>query len=118
MVTDYNHAYEKPVFRAAEPMTVLALIGELQELVNRKPETAGWFVHILDMDDGDEAPEDKCLALYCIQDFGGLLRCTVCGREEPLGNIAGNLRNGWPRRHDLTMRWWTQRQLDAGEDRG
>ena len=57
-------------------------------------------------------------AAATIQDFGGLLRCTVCGREEPLGNIAGNLRNGWPRCHDLTMRWWTQRQLDAGEDRG
>ncbi len=58
-MTEPIHAYEKPVFRAADPMTVLTLIGELQALVNRKPETAGWFVHILDMDDGDEAPEEK-----------------------------------------------------------
>lgn len=51
--------YEKPVFRAAEPMTVLTLIGELQELVNRKPETAEWPVHLLDMDDGDDISEQK-----------------------------------------------------------
>jgi hypothetical protein len=48
-----------PIFKPAEPMTVLDLIGELQELVNRQPETVSWPVHILDMDDGDDVPEDK-----------------------------------------------------------
>lgn len=47
-----------------------------------------------------------------LQRFGGLLRCTVCGREEPLGNVGHKLGNGWPKCHGYTMRWLTQRELD------
>lgn len=51
-----------------------------------------------------------------LADFGGLLLCTVCGREQPLGDVAGNLREGWPKCCGYTMRWVTARQL-AEEDR-
>jgi hypothetical protein len=48
---------------------------------------------------------------------GGFLRCENCGRQEELGrtDIAVNLRQGWPKCCGYTMRWWTQRQIDAGE---
>ena len=50
--------------------------------------------------------------------FGGILRCADgCGREQPLGDIAGSLRSGWPKCCGYTMRWVTQRQLDE-EARG
>jgi len=48
-----------------------------------------------------------------VQGLGGLLRCTVCGRETPLGSVAHKLANGWPTCHGLTMTWLTQAQLDA-----
>jgi hypothetical protein len=44
--------------------------------------------------------------------FGGLLRCTTCKREQPLGDVAGNLRDGWPKCCGYTMTWMTQRLLD------
>jgi hypothetical protein len=53
-----------------------------------------------------------------LAEFGGLLRCTSCGLERPLGDPGRRLRDGWPKHCGYTMRWWTQRQLDAGEDRG
>jgi hypothetical protein len=49
------------------------------------------------------------------QGFGGFLRCEMCGRRRNLGNIARHYRHGWPRCCGYTMRWWTQRQIDAGE---
>jgi hypothetical protein len=47
--------------------------------------------------------------------FGGVLRCATCRREEkPLGRYMAI---GWPTCcHGHAMTWWTQRQLDAGED--
>lgn len=47
--------------------------------------------------------------------FGGFLRCEDCGHRRQLGNLAANYRDGWPRCCGYTMRWWTQRQVDAGE---
>lgn len=47
-----------------------------------------------------------------IAPFGGILRCNVCQTEAPLGDIARNLRNGWPECCGYTMTWITQRQLD------
>ena len=46
-----------------------------------------------------------------LKDIGGILRCTVCLREEPLGDVANNLRHGWPKCHGYTMRWVTAREL-------
>ena len=45
--------------------------------------------------------------------FGGVLRCNTCQREQPVGDITGNLRDGWPECHGYTMTWMTQRLLDA-----
>lgn len=51
--------------------------------------------------------------------IGGLLRCTVCLREEPLGDVgARTTGGGWPRCCGYTMRWLTQRELDAEAGRG
>jgi hypothetical protein len=48
--------------------------------------------------------------------FGGYLRCESCRRREPLGNPGRRvLGEGWPKCCGYTMRWWTQRQIDAGE---
>lgn len=47
--------------------------------------------------------------------FGGHLRCETCGTEQPLGDTTAHIRHGWPRCCGHTMRWWTQRQLDAGD---
>ena len=44
--------------------------------------------------------------------FGGILRCTVCKDERPLRDVAGKLRNGWPKCCGCTMTWMTQRLLD------
>lgn len=46
--------------------------------------------------------------------FGGVLRCTVCKYEEPVGGpdgIAASLSDGWPRCHGYTMTWVTDRLL-------
>lgn len=47
-----------------------------------------------------------------LQGFGGILRCRVCGAEQPLGDVGASLRHGWPKCCGYTMRWVTQRQLD------
>ncbi len=47
--------------------------------------------------------------------FGGFLRCETCGITRPLGDPGSKVANGWPRHCGYTMRWWTQRQIDAGE---
>ena len=48
--------------------------------------------------------------------FGGYLRCESCGAHEPLGNPGSRVTGGgWPKCCGYTMRWWTQRQIDAGE---
>lgn len=46
--------------------------------------------------------------------IGGVLRCTTCQRERPLGDVGAKLRDGWPTCCGYTMRWITQRQLAAG----
>jgi hypothetical protein len=50
-----------------------------------------------------------------LQSFGGFLRCEGCGNRKQLGDVGRKLRDGWPRCCGYTMRWWTQRQIDAGE---
>lgn len=50
-----------------------------------------------------------------LQGFGGFLRCETCGTKRPLGNVGAKLANGWPKHCGYTMRWWTRRQVDAGE---
>lgn len=48
--------------------------------------------------------------------FGGILRCEVCGEVRPLGDPGARVAGGgWPKHCGYTMRWWTQRQIDAGE---
>ena len=50
-----------------------------------------------------------------LQTYGGVLRCSSCGKRRALGNVGDRLRNGWPMCCGYTMMWWTQRQIDAGE---
>jgi hypothetical protein len=48
--------------------------------------------------------------------FGGVLRCETCRRIEPLGDPGQRVTStGWPKCCGYTMRWWTQRQINAGE---
>lgn len=47
--------------------------------------------------------------------FGGFLRCESCRRIEHLGDVGQKLAHGWPKCCGYTMRWWTQRQVDARE---
>lgn len=47
--------------------------------------------------------------------FGGFLRCETCGHKRVLGDVGDKLAHGWPKHCGYTMRWWTQRQIDAGE---
>jgi hypothetical protein len=49
-----------------------------------------------------------------LEPSGGVLRCTACQTERPLGEVAGHLRHGWPKCCGYTMTWVTQRQLDDG----
>jgi len=51
-----------------------------------------------------------------LHEFGGYLRCETCGARRELGDIGAKLAHGWPRCHEQTMRWWTARQVEAGED--
>lgn len=46
-------------------------------------------------------------------EFGGLLRCETCGKQAPVEPAYWHV--GWPKHCGQTMRWWTQRQIDAGE---
>ncbi len=47
--------------------------------------------------------------------FGGYLRCETCGAVQPLGSPGEKVKHGWPKCCGYTMRWWTQRQIDAGD---
>lgn len=49
-----------------------------------------------------------------LKGFSGHLECTVCHRSQPLGNVGGKLRAGWPKCCNLTMRWITARQEREG----
>lgn len=40
-----------------------------------------------------------------LQKYGGVLRCSRCGNEKPLGDIAERLEQGWPVCCGLTMSW-------------
>ena len=44
---------------------------------------------------------------------GGYLRCETCRATGPVR--AGYWRAGWPKCCGYTMRWWPQRQINAGE---
>ena len=47
-----------------------------------------------------------------LADTGGLLRCQKCPAGQPLGDIAGYLRDGWPQHCGRTMLWVSQKLLD------
>jgi hypothetical protein len=49
--------------------------------------------------------------------FGGFLRCESCGNQRDLktGDAGNYTATGWPKCCNLTMRWWTQNQIDSGE---
>lgn len=40
------------------------------------------------------------------------LECEICHKVEELGNVEGYLRNGWPKHCSMTMRLYTQREVD------
>jgi hypothetical protein len=48
---------------------------------------------------------------------GGFLRCETCRHCQPIKPATGGsyFQQGWPTCCGYTMRWWTQRQVDAGE---
>lgn len=47
---------------------------------------------------------------------GGFLRCETCHHVEPTKPASGSyFQLGWPRCCGYTMRWWTARQVRAGE---
>lgn len=48
---------------------------------------------------------------------GGFLRCETCRRVAPIAPEGGGtyFRMGWPKCCGYTMRWWTARQIAAGE---
>lgn len=52
---------------------------------------------------------------HLLNGFGGILRCESCKRTAALGDTTEYLESGWPTCCGYTMRWWTQRQIDAGE---
>ena len=43
--------------------------------------------------------------------FGGILKCDICGYEEPINNIGYQLQNGWKKCCGKTMRWITENEL-------
>lgn len=49
--------------------------------------------------------------------FDGFLRCEECGHERQMqkGDAGYYTSKGWPKHCGYSMRWWTQRQVDAGE---
>lgn len=51
-----------------------------------------------------------------LSSFGGYLVCEECGRRQGLNEerIGSSLRHGWPTCCGYTMRWVTQREIDAG----
>lgn len=51
--------------------------------------------------------------------LGGVLRCNDCGEEWALTqeDIGRHLAHGWPKHCGRTMRWVTQKELDAESSR-
>lgn len=49
--------------------------------------------------------------------LGGYLRCETCRDGHPMapGEAGRYTAAGWPKCCGYTMRWWTRRQIDAGE---
>jgi translation initiation factor 2 beta subunit (eIF-2beta)/eIF-5 len=49
--------------------------------------------------------------------FGGFVRCETCGSTHDLaeGEAGEYMAHGWPECCGMTMRWWTQNQIDNGE---
>ena len=43
--------------------------------------------------------------------FGGLLRCSRCSAEQPLGDVGHHVGHGWPECCGLTMTWVTAKML-------
>lgn len=52
-----------------------------------------------------------------VDDHGGFLRCETCRRTKALTSSAAStyMGTGWPKCCGYTMRWWTARQVRAGE---
>jgi hypothetical protein len=50
-----------------------------------------------------------------LRPLGGFLRCETCRHEQDLGDVGLSVDTGWRKCCGYTMRWWTQRQVDAGE---
>ena len=52
-----------------------------------------------------------------LDQFGGILRCETCRAERSMvpGDAGYYTAKGWPKCCGYSMRWWTQRQIDAGE---
>jgi hypothetical protein len=50
-----------------------------------------------------------------LKQFGGKLKCSICGKEKPLGNTATYLASGWPMCCGYTMTWITKNQLKENE---
>lgn len=55
-----------------------------------------------------------------LDQFGGYLRCETCRTVKQLeaGAAGRYTAKGWPSCCGHTMRWWTQQQIDNGEDGG
>lgn len=49
--------------------------------------------------------------------FGGFVRCETCRAQwDVTSDLAGHYTaKGWPKCCGYSMRWWTQRQIDAGD---
>ncbi len=52
-----------------------------------------------------------------LKPLGGILRCDKCRKEQDLGNVGHNLKDGWPECCGYTMTWVTQRQLDEEKNK-
>lgn len=82
--------------------------GWTPEPEHMAPDVHAWIWRVTD----DQITEAVAAAL---PDRGGFLRCGTCGARQELGDVAAYLSSGWPTCCGLTMTWWTQRQIDAGE---
>lgn len=62
-------------------------------------------------------PADPGALADALAGLGGFLLCEKCGDRRPLRgqSIRDHVQSGWPRCCGYTMRWWTQRQMEAGE---
>jgi hypothetical protein len=57
--------------------------------------------------------EDADIAGHAAELSGGILRCEECGGERPADDVAGYLRDGWPRHCGTTMTYVTLKLLAA-----